>query len=58
MTYADMGDFSQAEQYLRRCLKVSDPGESHVRKAHALQVNTLAKQDKIDEAWALCQSQH
>jgi tetratricopeptide (TPR) repeat protein len=55
MTFADMGDFRQAEQYLRRCLEVSDASESHVRKAFALLINALSRLDKHDEAWELCQ---
>jgi tetratricopeptide (TPR) repeat protein len=54
MTYADMGDFAQAEQHLRRCIEVGDPGESHIRKAFALLINALAMVEKHGEAWHQC----
>jgi tetratricopeptide (TPR) repeat protein len=55
MTYADMGDFAQAEQHLRRSIEVGDPGESHLRKAFALLVNALAMLEKHEEAWHRCE---
>jgi tetratricopeptide (TPR) repeat protein len=54
MTYSDMGDHRRAAEYLERCLRCSHPEESHVRKAHALLVSTLAAQGHRDEAWQAC----
>jgi GT2 family glycosyltransferase/tetratricopeptide (TPR) repeat protein/2-polyprenyl-3-methyl-5-hydroxy-6-metoxy-1,4-benzoquinol methylase len=39
MTYADMGEYRQAADYLHRSLKASGPKESHLRKVYALLVN-------------------
>jgi GT2 family glycosyltransferase/2-polyprenyl-3-methyl-5-hydroxy-6-metoxy-1,4-benzoquinol methylase/tetratricopeptide (TPR) repeat protein len=39
MTCEDAGDYEQAEKYLRRCIDVSHPTESQLRKAWALRVN-------------------
>jgi tetratricopeptide (TPR) repeat protein len=50
MTYADMNDLEQAADYLKRCLKVSAPEESHVRKAYALLVGCLTQLDRDNEA--------
>jgi GT2 family glycosyltransferase/predicted TPR repeat methyltransferase len=44
-----------AIHYLRRCLAVSTPDESHLRKAYALLVSSLAQADRHDEAWQTCQ---
>lgn len=52
MTHADMGEHGTAEAFLRRCLTVSRPDESHVRKAYALLVVSLQEQDRLDDAWA------
>jgi len=54
MTYADMGDHTAAEQWLRRCLIVSSPVESHVRKAYALLVSCLHQQRQYESAAAVC----
>lgn len=56
MTHADMGEHGTAEGFLRRCLIVSRPDESHVRKAYALLIVSLQEQDRLDDAWtANCQ---
>jgi tetratricopeptide (TPR) repeat protein len=54
MTHADMGDHDRAVEYLERCLRCSHSEESHVRKAHALLVASLADQGRLDEAWQAC----
>lgn len=41
MTHADAGQHDKAIDYLQRCLTVSGPQESHVRKAYALLVSSL-----------------
>jgi tetratricopeptide (TPR) repeat protein len=41
MTYADMDQPQTAAEYLNKCLLVSSPAESHVRKAYALLVGCL-----------------
>lgn len=50
MTYDDAGQYEEAEQCLRRCIEVSTEGESHLRKAWALLLNTLKSQGKLDVA--------
>jgi tetratricopeptide (TPR) repeat protein len=54
MTYADMADAENASRYLRRCLEVSEPQESHVRKAYSLLVCCLVELEADDEAWRVC----
>lgn len=54
MTHADMGDHDRAVEYLERCLRCSHSEESHVRKAHALLMASLAAQGRLDEAWQAC----
>lgn len=54
MTYDDMGQHQEAEGWLRKCLAVSDPGESHVRKAFALLASSLDRQGKPHEAHEVC----
>jgi tetratricopeptide (TPR) repeat protein len=51
MTHADMGEHATAEEFLRHCLSVSRPDESHVRKAYALLVVSLQEQDRLQDAW-------
>jgi GT2 family glycosyltransferase/2-polyprenyl-3-methyl-5-hydroxy-6-metoxy-1,4-benzoquinol methylase len=41
MTCADCGRYDEAIDYLNRCLVVSSPAESHVRKAYALLLSSL-----------------
>jgi len=47
--------FDTAIHYLHRCLAVSKPEESHLRKAYAILVSSLAQSDRHDEAWERCQ---
>lgn len=54
MTYDDMGEWQEAEGWLRKCLAVSSPQESHVRKAHAILVSCLDRQGRTTEARAAC----
>ena len=49
MTYEDAEEYAEAETHFRRCLQVSNPGESHLRKAYALLVNCQREQGRIDE---------
>jgi tetratricopeptide (TPR) repeat protein len=42
MTYADIGEFAQAADYLKRSRQHSEPGDSHVRKVYALLVQCHA----------------
>jgi tetratricopeptide (TPR) repeat protein len=55
MTYADAKRFDEAIGYLERCLTVSKSDESHLRKAYALIVASLAQTGRHDEALARCQ---
>lgn len=50
MTYADMEETEQAAAYLEKCLLVSTPDESHVRKAYALLVGCLTQLRRDSEA--------
>ncbi|HUP79812.1 MAG TPA: tetratricopeptide repeat protein, partial [Pirellula sp.] len=54
MTYSDMEEHAVAQQWLERCLAVSDPGESQVRKAYSLLVNSLKSQGQLTEAHEVC----
>lgn len=54
MTYADMDDHESAVDYLRKCVAVSDVGESHVRKAYALLIASLDRLQRGDAAYEIC----
>lgn len=54
MTSADAERHDEAIATLRRCLDVSRPGESHVRKAFALLVGTLTRVGRWAEAEHAC----
>ncbi|WP_298868601.1 glycosyltransferase [uncultured Gimesia sp.] len=54
MTYADDEKYPEAINYLKKCLEVSHPEESQVRKAYALLVNSLSQNDQYQEAWDYC----
>jgi tetratricopeptide (TPR) repeat protein len=41
---------------LRRCIAVSKPEESHLRKAYALLVSALGQADRHGEAWDACRA--
>jgi GT2 family glycosyltransferase/tetratricopeptide (TPR) repeat protein len=55
MTYADAKRFDEAIDYLKRCLKVSTPDQSQLRKAYAILVSALNNTKRYDEAWATCE---
>ncbi len=55
MTHADCQHRAEAVHWLTRCLEVSRPEESHVRKAHALLVSVLYQQQRFQEAFEACQ---
>jgi len=55
MTHADVGDSVEAVNYLNRCLAVSKPEESHVRKAHSILAHVLARIGKWNEAITRCE---
>ncbi|MCA9057118.1 MAG: tetratricopeptide repeat protein, partial [Planctomycetaceae bacterium] len=50
MTCDDAGMYSEAIDYLKRCLHVSGPDESHVRKAWSILVNSQRLAGEIEEA--------
>ena len=50
MTYADDDRHSLAIQYLSRCIQVSHPNESHVRKAFALLMGAQLQDGRIEDA--------
>jgi Flp pilus assembly protein TadD len=54
MTYADIGQHEQAVAYLRQSITVSRESESHLRKAYALLVHSLAQLGKTDDAADRC----
>ncbi|MCA8990767.1 MAG: glycosyltransferase [Planctomycetaceae bacterium] len=54
MTYADDGKHEEAIKFLERCLEVSGPDESHVRKAYALLVSSLHQSERHEAALRRC----
>jgi tetratricopeptide (TPR) repeat protein len=54
MTCADVGRHDEAVDYLQRSIAHSGPGESHVRKAYALLVHSLARLGRAEQAWTAC----
>jgi len=54
MTYADIGEYGPAVEFLTRSLRRSGEGESHVRKAYALLVYSHARLGQAEEARATC----
>mgnify|MGYP001171398301 CR=1 FL=1 len=54
MTHADAGQHQQAVQYLSRCVEVSTPQESHLRKAYALLIGSLMQLRHWDHARQSC----
>ena len=54
MTHAEAGDAEQAIGFLRSCLNVSSPQESHLRKAYALLVAAQMKVDRDECARECC----
>jgi len=55
MTYADDDKHEQAIGFLKRCLEVSNPQESHLRKAYALLVSSYCQANRHEEGWETCQ---
>ena len=55
MTHAEMSEYEEALTWVGKCLEVSNPRESHVRKAFAYQVNCLFQLDRKDDALLACQ---
>jgi tetratricopeptide (TPR) repeat protein len=56
MTYADIGEHQTAIDYLKRSIAVAGEAESHLRKAYALLVNSLAQLRLLDAAAAACEA--
>jgi tetratricopeptide (TPR) repeat protein len=54
MTYADCERFEEAADYLRRSIRHSGEGDSHLRKAYALLVFAEMRLKRLDEAAATC----
>lgn len=54
MTYAHTGAPAEAIPYLHRSIELSDPQDSHVRKAYALLVHALKDLERLDEALSIC----
>lgn len=55
MTHADCKQHNEAVLWLTRCLHVSHPEESHVRKTYALLVSSLMQLGNLEMARATCQ---
>lgn len=56
MTYAEVGRYVEAVEFLQRSLKHSQPGESHLRKAYALLVGAFSQANRPDDAWQTCET--
>ena len=56
MTYADMDRHQDAIGMLNRCLMVSHPSESHVRKAYALLASSLMQLEQIEKSAEVCET--
>ena len=56
MTYADMDQYDTAVEFLKRCVDVSGPDESHLRKAYALLIGSLMQIDRLPEADEVCRA--
>ncbi|REK21699.1 MAG: glycosyltransferase, partial [Planctomycetota bacterium] len=54
MTHADARQYEQAIDFLQRCITVSQPSESHLRKAYALLVSSLQQTEQFADAHATC----
>jgi tetratricopeptide (TPR) repeat protein len=55
MTYADQGDHEKAVAFLEQSIAHAEPGESHLRKAYALLVFSLAQLDRKEQARDICE---
>jgi GT2 family glycosyltransferase/tetratricopeptide (TPR) repeat protein/SAM-dependent methyltransferase len=54
MTYADIGGFQEATEFLTKSIERSGNGESHLRKAYALLVYCQGKLGEGERAMATC----
>ena len=54
MTYADQGDYRKAIEFLNQSIAHAGEGESHLRKAYALLVYSLAQARDRAAAWETC----
>lgn len=54
MTYVDAKRFEDAVDFLQRCIRVSRPEESHLRKAYALLISAFGQLERQDDAWDAC----
>jgi Flp pilus assembly protein TadD len=54
MTYAHVERHDEAVAALGKCLELSDPTDSHVRKAYSLLAGALVKLGRHEEAWRVC----
>ncbi|REK31796.1 MAG: glycosyltransferase, partial [Planctomycetota bacterium] len=54
MTHADACQYELAIGFLQRCITVSQPSESHLRKAYALLVSSLQQTEQFADAHATC----
>ena len=54
MTLADDERHEEAIRYLQRCVSVSQPNESHLRKAYALLIGSFAQANRHHQAWQCC----
>jgi GT2 family glycosyltransferase/tetratricopeptide (TPR) repeat protein/SAM-dependent methyltransferase len=56
MTYADIHENAQAIEWLRQCIAVSEPDQTHVRKAYAWLVGCLSALRRPDDALRECEA--
>ena len=54
MTYADDQQYDRAADYLKKSIAVSQPEESHLRKAYALLVSAHKGAQRHEDAWQAC----
>lgn len=54
MTHENVGQFAEAEDYLRQCIEVSAAADSHVGKAWVLLASSVHAQGRLDEAVDIC----
>ena len=54
MTYTDMEEYEEALKWLHRCLEVSEPHESHVRKTYAFVALCLYQLERFEESVGWC----
>lgn len=56
MTYDDDQRYDEAIRHLKRCLEVSQPDESHLRKAYALLVHSEQETGRSEDALKTCEA--